>query len=180
MAKRIPYSQYSNEEEDDGIIVEPQRTPLPKPRTIVNEDDDERTPVLDKGKKRKLSVKGQSYSIEETKSMLYSVWKEFSPHDAYKQFIGEFPDTSRTKTSFNQKYVSLQREIHEKTHLVKTKAVGGQDLLANSPTLAYEFLKPSFVSTSNKYYFVVNKAHYASVSAGYNSMYSLNCLTITR
>lgn len=118
-------------------------------------------------KKRKVSTKGQSYSREELKNILLSIWNQLSAKEAYRQFQEEFPYTTRTQLSFGQKFVAVQKELQNKIGNPHKANKSEDSLLQASPGNAYDFLKPLFISKENKFYFVVPKAHFSSVTAGH-------------
>jgi hypothetical protein len=167
-------------------MPEPQRTPLPthgQRQIYIEEDyDDARyssspSPSSSQFHKKQKTgtpiLRGANYSVEEIKTILYCLFKEIPSADAFKQFQKEFPDSSRTKTSFSQKYQSVTKEIHEKTapQAQKVDAQGHSNLLNDSPNLAYDFMKPIFISKDGKFYYVMAKAHFKSIASGFNCMF---------
>src|SRR5688500_1213865 len=96
------------DDDDEPLTVVPQRTALPKVRSrsvaIDNDEDTMSSSSVKPSKKRKMSLRGQSYSDDELKSLLFFLWKGLPAPEVYKAFLSEYPTSGRTKNSFNQKY----------------------------------------------------------------------------
>lgn len=109
-----------------------------------------------------------AYTSDEMHSILPSIWSGLSARDAHSIHDGDFNRSNRALNAFSTKYSQVQTDLLK---ILAAKPAEKSELVISAPNIAYEYLKPSFVTLTGKYYWVVSKQHYFNITVAINGVF---------